>query len=302
MAETKSQPPPPAAQRPLRDEIEAGLRENANSLFSGLGQHGGSTARYLMRTEVHTFAFSVAANALLSFFPMMVLLMTLVQNVIRSNAMNKVIIDLLRDYLPTGQDFIVRNLSALVNARKGAQVASLVILLFTSTGIFLPLEVALNQVWGIKKNRSYFRNQVISFALAFAVAILALTSVALAAGNQALFSAAFRGEIGRIIALGVIKIFAVAASIGIFFLIYWVLPNGKIAPRAVLPAAVTMGLLWELAKYLYILALPWLDFKEVYGPFAISVTLIIWAFLSSMMLLAGAHISAADSAAQPYEN
>src|SRR5689334_21311254 len=102
MAETKPQ---------LRQEIEAGLRENANSLFGAIGQHGGSTARYLMQTEVHTFAFSVAANALLSFFPMMVLLMTLVQNVIRSSAMNKVIIDLLRDYLPTGQDFIVRNLN-----------------------------------------------------------------------------------------------------------------------------------------------------------------------------------------------
>ncbi len=27
------------------------------------------TVRYLMRTEVHTFAFSVAANAILSLFP-----------------------------------------------------------------------------------------------------------------------------------------------------------------------------------------------------------------------------------------
>src|SRR5438876_6369823 len=134
--------------KPLREDLEAGFRRSADSFFGVLGQHGGSTLRYLTRTEVHTFAFSVAANAILSFFPMMVLLMTVVRNVIKSNAMNNVILVLLRDYLPTGQEFIVRNLNALVNARKGAQVASLVILLFTSTGIFLPLEVALNQVWG----------------------------------------------------------------------------------------------------------------------------------------------------------
>jgi membrane protein len=297
MPETK-----PGPKRPLREEVEAGLRENTNSFFAVLGQHGGSTLRYLTQTEVHTFAFSVAANAILSFFPMMVLLMTVVQNVIRSSAMNKVIVELLRDYLPAGQDFIVRNLNALVNARKGVQVASLVILLFTSTGIFLPLEVALNQVWGIKKNRSYFRNQLISFALAFGVAILGLTSVALAAGNQALFNAAFHGDIGRLFALGAIKIFAVTASIAIFFLIYWALPNGKVATRAVLPAAVSMGVLWEFAKYLYILALPWLDFKEVYGPFAISVTLIIWAFLSTLLLLAGAHLFAANAVVKAYEN
>src|SRR5205085_7566937 len=113
-----------------------------------------------------------------SFFPMMVLLMTVVRNVIKSNSMNNVILVLLRDYLPTGQEFIVRNLNALVNARKGAQVASLVILLFTSTGIFLPLEVALNQVWGIEKNRSYLRNQIVSLGLAACVGTLALLSVA----------------------------------------------------------------------------------------------------------------------------
>src|SRR5205807_25339 len=162
----------------------------------------------------------------------------------KSNAMNNVILVLLRDYLPTGQEFIVRNLNALVNARKGAQVASLVILLFTSTGIFLPLEVALNQVWGIKKNRSYLHNQLISFALAVAVAVLALASVALAAGNQALLNAAFRGDMGHILTAALMKLFAVMASIGIFFLIYWILPNGHISARSVLPAAIAMGLLW----------------------------------------------------------
>jgi membrane protein len=94
----------------------------------------------------------------------------------------------------------------------------------------------------------------------------------------------------------------VLASIAIFFLIYWALPNGRISPRGVLPAAIVMGLLGELAKYLYILALPWLDFKEVYGPFSISVTLIIWAFISTLLLLGGAHLTAAGDKAQPYES
>ena len=37
------------------------------------------------------------------------------------------------------------------------------------------------------------------------------------------------------------KAFAVSASIAIFFLIYWVLPNGKVPARAVLPTAVDYG-------------------------------------------------------------
>ena len=77
------------------------------------------------------------------------------------------------------------------------------------------------------------------------------------------------------------KVFAIAASIAIFFLIYWVLPNGKVPARAVLPAAIIMGLLSEALKYAYILALPWLNFAEVYGPFSLSVSLMFWAFLSA---------------------
>jgi membrane protein len=273
-------------------EFETGLRIYIHDLVRVLSQRGWGTLTYLMRTEVHTYAFSVAANAILSFFPAIVLLMMLVQNVFHSQKMYEVVLALLREYLPAGQEFIVRNLNALVYARKGAQVASFVILLFTSTGIFLPLEVALNQVWGIEKNRSYLGNQIVSLGLAACVGTLAMISVALTAGNQVLVQAAFTGDIGRTLAHAVMKTIAGIASVGIFFLIYWILPNGKISKRAVLPAAIATGLLWEGAKYLYIHALKWLDFKEVYGPFAISVTLMFWAFLSGLLLLAGAHLSA----------
>lgn len=252
------------------------------------------TGRYLISTEVHTYAFSVAANAILSFFPFIVLLMTLVRKVFRSSAMNDVVIALLRDLLPAGQDFIVRNLNALVNARRGVQVISLLILLFTSTGVFLPLEVALNKVWGIEKNRSYLGNQIISLFLAFAVGILMLASVALTAGNQLLMFSAFGSDnmVVQGFAYGVMKLFGIAASVAIFFLIYWALPNGKIPARDVFPTALVCGLLWEIAKYGYVYALPYLEFREVYGPFALSVTLMFWAFLSGLLLLGGAHVSA----------
>ncbi len=248
-----------------------------------------------MRTEVHTFAFSVAANAILSFFPFMVLLMTLVRRVFRSRMMYEVIVQLLRDSLPAGQDFVIRNLNALVSARQRVQVLSLLILLVTSTGVFMPLEVALNRIWQFPQNRSYFGNQLISLGLAFSCGVLALISIALTAGNVELLSALLRGHANFVIRFAgfmVMKLFAIAASITIFFLIYWVLPNGKIVARSVLPTAIIMGLLSETLKYAYILALPRLNFQEVYGPFALSASMMFWAFLSGLLLLTGANLSA----------
>jgi membrane protein len=256
-----------------------------------------STVKYLLRTDVHTFAFSVAANAILSFFPFVVLLMTLIRRVFHSRVMADVVVELLRDYLPAGQEFVIRNLNAMVNSRQRVQAVSLIILLVTSTGIFMPLEVALNRIWRFPSNRSYFGNQVISLGLAFGCGVLALLSVAMTAGNVALLEFLLHGHGSgfiRLVGFLVMKLFAIAASIAIFFLIYYVLPNGKVPARAVLPTAVIMGLLSEALKYGYILALPWLNFGEVYGPFSLSVSLMFWAFLSGMLLLAGANLSAED--------
>ena len=256
-----------------------------------------STIKYLMQTDVHTFAFSVAANSILSFFPFVVLMMTLIRRVFHSRVMYDVVVQLLRDYLPAGQEFVIRNLNSMVNSRQRVQVFSLVILLVTSSGIFLPLEVALNRIWRFDKNRSYLGNQVVSFGLAFACGALALMSIGLTAGPVAFMEWILRGYgtgFVRVVGFLVMKVFAIAASIAIFFLVYWILPNGKVPARAVLPAAIIMGLLSEALKYAYILALPWLNFQEVYGPFALSVTMMFWAFLSGLLLLAGAHLSAEE--------
>ncbi len=256
-----------------------------------------STLKYLMRTDVHTFAFSVAANSILSFFPFVVLLMTLIRRVFHSRVMYDVVLELLRDYLPAGQEFVIRNLNSMVNSRQRVQAVSLVILLVTSSGVFLPLEVALNRIWRFEINRSYLGNQLISLGLAFACGVLALLSIALTAGPVAFMEFLLRGYgtgFVRVVGFLMMKLFAIAASVAIFFLIYWLLPNGKVPARAVMPAAIIMGLLSEALKYAYILALPWLNFQEVYGPFSLSVSMMFWAFLSGLLLLAGANLSAEE--------
>jgi len=228
-----------------------------------------STVKYLMRTDVHTLQFSVAANSILSFFPFVMLMMTLIRRVFHSAVMYEVVVQLLRDYLPAGQDFVIRNLTAMVNSRQRVQFASLAILLVTSSGFFLPLEVALNRVWRFENNRSYLGNQVISLGLAFACGALALLSIALTAGPgrlHAICAARLCIRIGPPGGILMMKVFAIMASIGIFFLIYWVLPNGKVPARAVLPAAIIMGLLSEVLKYAYIIALPWLNFRKCTAP------------------------------------
>jgi YihY family inner membrane protein len=249
---------------------------------------------------VHTYAFSVAANVILSLFPFIVLMLTLARQVFHSPAMVAVIADEIRYFLPAGQDFVIRNMTILSRSHGGVQIASIVMLLISSTGVFMPLEVALNQVWGAGKNRSYVMNQLVSLGLAFAIGTLTLTSIALTAAQHSLLSFLFLGNTDNMVfnflAHWLLQISAVVISVLIFLLIYWVLPNRRLPIVAVVPAAVTTGLLWEVAKRVYIAVLPLLDFRSVYGPFSVSVSLMMWAFVSGLLMLAGAHYSASRHA------
>lgn len=255
-----------------------------------------SLLRYMSQTEVHTYAFSVAANAILSLFPFIVMMFTMARVVFHSAAMESAIADMIRYFLPAGQQFVTKNMEIVANARSGVRVASVVMLLVSTTGVFLPLEVALNRVWGVAKNRSYVMNQVVALGLAAGIGMIALLSVALTAAQQSILKLAFFGHSNNIVFVFIshwlLQISAAIASVLLFFLIYWVLPNRQLPVRSVLPTAIVIGLSWELAKMLYIGALPWMDLHSVYGPFSVSVSLMLWAFVTGLLLLAGAHYSA----------
>jgi membrane protein len=141
---------------------------------------GKALISYLLDSEVHTFAFSVAANAILSFIPFIVLLYTLSRSVFHSDAMKHVIDDMVNYYLPTvtSKDWVANSLDA-ASARQGVQFFSLLMILIACTGIFLPLEVALNQAWGVTKSRNYLANQVVAFGLAIIMVVLGMSSIVL---------------------------------------------------------------------------------------------------------------------------
>ena len=67
--------------------------------------------------------------------------------------------------------------AAAASSRHGVQALSLVMILISCTGIFLPLEVALNQAWGVTKSRNYLYNQTIAFGLALLMVGLGVGSM-----------------------------------------------------------------------------------------------------------------------------
>jgi len=251
----------------------------------------------MMETEVHVYAFSMAANVLLSFFPFLIVMVSLCRYVLKWTAAEQAIYLALSDFFPGSMgDFIQRNLEATVAQRGPFQIASMLLLLFTANGIFEPLEVALNRAWGIQKNRSYFRNQLVSLGLIFAVGVLALASLMLTAVNQEVLRGLgfIDSQLTMWMNMAIFKMAAVPVTIFCLLLMYWVLPNGKVSLIKLVPVSVIVAMALELFKYVNLLTWPFLRAKlaSEYGPFVHSVTIILWSFIASMLVLAGAEWAA----------
>jgi uncharacterized BrkB/YihY/UPF0761 family membrane protein len=250
------------------------------------------TARYLSGTEVHVYALAISASVLLSFFPFLNVMLSVCRNLLHSRAAEDAIYLALNDYFP-GElaGFLKRNLAL----QGQLQLTSMVLLLFTANGIFEPLEVALNRAWGEVKNRSYLKNQLVALGMIFLCGALALASLMLTALNRQWISS--WGSLGPVqgwLNLLMFKLAAVPISILALFIIYWLLPNRKIPPARVVPAAIFVGLILEALKYVNLAVTPFLQSKleHEYFIFRHSVAILLWSFIAAMVVLAGAEWSA----------
>ncbi len=221
-----------------------------------LRQNGTAMARYLLDSEVHTYAFSVAANAILSFIPLAVLMYTLALSVFHSQAMAGVVNDMVNYFLPSvtkQPNWLASNLefAATLSSRHGVQALSLLMILISCTGIFLPLEVALNQAWGVRKSRNYLFNQAIAFGLAIWMVVLGMTAMLLSAGQRQILAFLFFHHTDNGFCDGRSAINYVwlalctgVASILFFFSIYWILPNCKVPAKSVMRSSIATGVVW----------------------------------------------------------
>ena len=269
-------------------------------------KEGTALIAYLLDSEVHTFAFSVAANAIISFIPFAVLLYTLALSVFHSQAMKEVVDQMVNYYLPSAAkeknwlvNTIVFEAVVPILKHKSAQALSVVMILIACTGIFLPLEVALNQAWGVAKSRNYLFNQTIAFGLAILMAALALISMSVTVGvKDALDFITFHSTNSYIvwtsngITFVCLTVSSGAAAILFLFSVYYVLPNRKVPWRPVLRTSIITGIIWLLARFIFASAIPHIDLS-MYGPFYISVSLLFWAYISGLILFAGAQFSVA---------
>jgi YihY family inner membrane protein len=255
------------------------------------------SVRYLLTTEPHVYAFSIAANALLSFFPFALILLGICDKWLHWTGAYNAILHLIRANLPAGSGFIIRGLSAMLAGQRRIQIVSVILMFYASSGVFFPLEVAFNKMWGISRNRSLVLNLLLSFSLAIFTGGFALLFAAAAGGilkavDFLLGWVPWHSAVVVFSRIALEIVITIPLMIILYFVIYLVVPHGKVPAGRVFPAAVLAAFGTEIVKLVYFIVLPFFKFPSTYGPFAVPVTLLFWAYVSALAVLWGASFSA----------
>jgi membrane protein/epoxyqueuosine reductase len=97
------------------------------------------------------------------------------------------------------------------------------------------------------------------------------------------------------------KLAAIPISILALFLVYWLLPNRKIAPSRVAPIAIVVGLILESLKYVNLAVRHLMETKldHEYAIFRHSVTILLWSFVAALAVLAGAEFASRRERGDP---
>lgn len=284
---------------PGEEAAESRVKEDAVERLHGHLRNPLPLLHHLvMRTQSHASCAALGFFALVGFYPFCLFLLWVFGDVLQLPAGESVIRETLREYYPEAQAFLVRNLETSVEQHRGEITLTAVFwILLGAAGVFIPLETALNALFGATAHRPYWRNQVVGFLLTGAGVGLAFLFVLVTAGFTTTIASLplppFLEAAASYVAL---RVTALSLSVAAIFLVYRFLPNQRVRSRDVLPAAIAAGIVAELVRWIYLFTLPLLELNKSQGPFYVSVSFALLAYFEAFVLLGGAFAAARSTA------
>ena len=256
-------------------------------------------ARGMFRVEATHLAAGVAYYTLLSLFPLILGLLAVLGIILAPEETQQRFLDFVTVNLPGSRMFVEENVEALVKLREALGIGAVLGIVWTAIVGFGAVARAVNRAWEISENPPFYMARPFHALMALFVGTLFLLSTSISSAIE--FLTGTTRELGiplqelfHTSGLGHMALHLVPTSLNflIFLMIYRFSPNCKTFWRYVWLGALVAALLLETAKVMFLWYLDNVyDYTQVYGSVASVIVLMIWIFVSSMILLLGAQIS-----------
>lgn len=242
-----------------------------------------------------TYAINIAWNTLFAFFPIILLITTILAAVFGSSEFSATIDKNIESAVPgtQGQD-IVQALQSFHKATGPLLIVSFVGLAWSGTSLFGALDQGLNALYPAKQ-RDFIRQKLMGIFMIVVFTVL----VALDVGTASLLSlvtqvsampAVFRsGAAATLIQIA----FGIFDGLLLFGAIFYIVPNRKQRLRDIIPGALTTAVLFEAFTLLFPLYFKLQHGFATYGQsFALFFLLLTFAFWVAQIIMLGAAVNA----------
>jgi membrane protein len=135
-------------------------------------------------SEDLTFAASIGYYALLSLFPVLLIIVSILGSVTASDANRLAVMTFVLKYFPRQFDFIIAQLDAFRQTPIRLGVGGALALVWASLGVFNAISSAVNHAWGVEKKRNFWQHRLFSFLMLVVAGLLLMTALLLATAVQ----------------------------------------------------------------------------------------------------------------------
>jgi membrane protein len=272
-------------------------RLRAELRFSGLAAWRALVE--LVNSQDLTHAAAIAYYALLSLFPFLLLVISLLGSIAADEEDRLAVLTFVFRYFPTQLDFVSTQLDAFSMNSARVGVAGALGLIWASLGVFGAITSAVNEAWGVEKQRSFWKHRMVSFMMLVAaggVTILALVAVSMVQVAEASWFGVmlFRFEWTAALQSWIFRYAATILLILAVGLVLYFIPNAKTRFRDVWVGAILTGVLWTGAFR----GFSWYIGRNsqltlIHGSIAAVVVFLLWIYVSSVILMYGVEFTAA---------
>jgi len=268
----------------------------------GIGLRGAKEVTLAVYREVkRTRVFNVAAGLsyyfLLSLFPLLILLATLLGDLPIPNLFNQAM-DLASRFVPSEAMGLVRKIleSVLAPSRKGLLSLGVLGTLWAASGGFSSMIDALDIAYDSKTSRPMLKQRLLAVALTFMTGgLMALAMLLTLVGNRAghflgnLFHLSYAFDVAwPFIRWGII----VSCIVLSMEILYFFGPNVKQRFKHTLPGALVGTVLWILiSEAVSVYISHFANYNKTYGTIGAVIALMFWLYVSSIAILVGAELN-----------
>jgi membrane protein len=254
-----------------------------------------------MQHEALQYAGSMAYFAVLSIFQLLVLGVVVFSFFLGDDRARTFVLEQVQAGSPLDPKTINGVIDAVIESRGGITIVSGGFLFWSALGVFSSLSGGIERAFGSAKARPFLQDKLIGLLLMAVTGVLAVaslligivTGIAQQAATDIL--AAAPGGDGAIAAIGLV-VPAILIFVA-FAAIYRIVPNRHVSLREVWPGALVAALLWTVLRFgftYYVTQVAHYD--SAFGPISTGVTLLVFLYFASVIVLLGAEVSRASVA------